>query len=68
MLDQSKGLQSVRKLPILKHLGIAHKILRYKVKEKKKNHKKITKCRKNNLALEAEKKRPKRKNKKTKKR
>jgi len=52
----------------LKHLGIAHKILRYKVKEKKKNHKKITKCRKNNLALEAEKKRPKRKNKKTKKR
>jgi len=43
---KARGLQSVRKLPknILKHLGIAHKILRYKVNKQKqkiikKNHK-----------------------------
>jgi len=36
-------------------LGIAHKILRYKVKkQKQKIIKKITKCRKNILAHEAE--------------
>jgi len=53
----ARGLQSVRKLPknILKHLGIAHKILRYKVKnQKQKIIKKNIKCRKNILALEAE--------------
>jgi len=56
-MGAARGLQSVRKLPknILKHLGIAHKILRYKVKnQKQKIIKKITKCRKNILALEAE--------------
>jgi len=49
---------------IFKHLGIAHKILRYK--ETRKRKRKITKKYQNvvkSLALEAEKKRPKRKNK-----
>jgi hypothetical protein len=57
---KARGLQSVRKSSarnIFKHLGIAHKILRYKVKtRKRKISKKISKRRKTDWLLQLRKK------------
>merc|ERR1711874_765256 len=64
---KARGLQSVRKSSarnIFKHLGIAHKILRYKVKtRKRKISKKISKRRKTDWLLQLRKKDPKEKKK-----